>query len=638
MGSQWKLFPISKASGMVRNPSPGVSDLPSRVENLLPDRAGAWRPWGKRVSVNSLPAGWQIFHTHPNGVNCFTQGGDRTKTRLLGPDYSTRVEDHYPAYCSKPVVVPGAGWVTPYVAASVQTTWQASAIANLWNAQKGASSVTLASGGGTEIDTVLINGTNLTIYVTEVTGGSYNANDVVVFWVLYWVDTPVGWVLTALQSTRKTVVGNGVGLRLDFGSSFVFPDYGEEIWILVNSSVVGGVYHDHSNALIARINKTEGVTTYCDGSVQTWGPITIWNENNIVGTAITDSYFWGWNYMSYLGGNRPPKPLLTADNHALDPKTTVIHKQRLFTVVRKSQTQKSLLIWSEPDRIGWFRTESVIPLDNTSGASQVTGLGSASFGLMIFFPDGAWVLSGDYSTLGGTRFEKYPSPIGHDPGAITPPVSWGGGVFTVWQGSLWWASAGRAEHVGQPIYDPMDPVVGAWLDSDLNDIAVKTANNRLLRFDPETKNWLSHGTTTESVVLVPGNDGAVHLHNASTYELARLSRPSTSTAADSAVIEWTDLDMGDPTTLKQFRSVFVRFSADPPDPTLLVLSGEIDHQPFTAPAPDRVREGYYRFVLPSSLTGSRLTLRLSFAPGTTHLTSSMLRVPVVVEWREAYRQ
>lgn len=197
-------------------------------------------------------------------------------------------------------------------------------------------------------------------------------------------------------------------------------------------------------------------------------------------------------------------------------------------------------------------------------SSKVTGLLSTVNGLMVFGENDAYIIAGDPAT-GDLQAEPFPDAVGCDDGQS--PVALGGRIFTIWQNRLYMLDGAQAQDVSRGVFDGQSSIVSAVPDIATNSVAVMTGAG-VLHFDLRSGEWYRHEVWRDAVGaeqdygsgdrLLPNPDG-LHVLKDDGGILKVITYDAVE-AAEPIVIEWRDLDAGEPLRRDYWR--FLRVPID----------------------------------------------------------------------------
>lgn len=241
---------------------------------------------------------------------------------------------------------------------------------------------------------------------------------------------------------------------------------------------------------------------------------------------------------------------------------------------------------SESSAYGAYRPESTIAYSDIGFANyasspeqqlffalqnseRITALVSTPAGLLVLANNEAFMVRSD-PLLNDFATQRVSGTVGCDDGVR--PARMGGAVVTIWQGKLFAASFGMGDvdfgssltEISRPIYDPDDPFVQVVGDVKRREFVALTEGNKMYRFDIERQAWYTDpytdtydntgSVTVQNAVLPTGESeyGVLYPHLDTTWAILR---PYGETSTYDALVEYQDIDAGDPTTVKMWRRI-----------------------------------------------------------------------------------
>jgi len=454
---------------------------------------GFWHPWkdvGTEVwgGPNDL---WGV-QWQPAEIN----------NDLFGAKISAHLEDWYYIYAKVDAVVIKVYYNTPGEDVS-RVAISGVVIGDSGNIYDTDTATTSAAGGTSPI---AITGQRHDILNIETSGtGSFSANPV--FGIVSWVDTKAGRVAIGLAHVEVSSTSDGIRFYLDGTQGS--PDRGADIYYLVDANT-GYTY-------------AGTITTTTD---------------LVVSSDLTG----------------PAKQFMVFENSG----PVGISHARMFMAAHSVGVQRTegkfyIFDFTKLKCIGVFDpgmhmvNEAQYFLTNT----ELTGMAPIPGGIMLLAENESFTLTGDLATATGTRYDRYPSPIGLDPG--TSPVVWGSVVFSIWHGRVYAIEGGRVKDISVPVYDPQDAFVSIAHDPPSNDLYAVTSSGKVYVYDPERSAWMN-GLMDDVIDAFPSPIGVFLLPSDGTYSAKQIAFNATS-VTKTPEVEWCVSPL--PNQMSQFHWVYV---------------------------------------------------------------------------------
>jgi hypothetical protein len=111
-------------------------------------------------------------------------------------------------------------------------------------------------------------------------------------------------------------------------------------------------------------------------------------------------------------------------------------------------------------------------------------------GVIIFFKQEAFVISGNLDDLLSVRLTAYPEPIGCDVGVI--PARLSSIIFVIWNGELYALGDGKTTKVATEVWVDKDPFVQVIAESSSKSLMVVTKSGQVYRLFLDYKFWIDN--------------------------------------------------------------------------------------------------------------------------------------------------
>lgn len=203
---------------------------------------------------------------------------------------------------------------------------------------------------------------------------------------------------------------------------------------------------------------------------------------------------------------------------------------------------------------------------SSTQSGRVTGLLPSPSGLMVFFNNEVFVVTGDID-LQSLTSRLYPDSIGLDTGC-RPALS-GGVPLTIWQGKVWALSGSQAQDVSLPVWRQEEPFIDVAADPPNRALVCLTGSGGVYMFRVDSGFWsqVGFGVLASRIhMLMPHPAGVVYMERTAEGNWlvpSRVAVPdSAMPAAPVAEMALLGLDAGDP--LRRDNWLNVRFTTEQP--------------------------------------------------------------------------
>lgn len=555
-------YAIEQLHGVMLNPVDGVHDAPTELENISFDRMAGYTPYGVAGSAVTLTAFDKLRHDQSGIISGVILGN----YHLLGPT-GTASSSTVARNAAEEAHVDGAGIFARSQIVNTSGTITQSEVFAFYDRGNNLITTAPALGAGEEP----VAGTSGTL-----TEGFYFIKTQTYFL------TPAG-----KMAVRERAMA--APKHITFASGTTNGSIEVSVGALPNNCFVE-VYIEKSAILGGDF------VPFTSGNGKLAGVLTSGGSLTIKHMPITP------------GGDNKPMTFGSL--------ITATHNMRTWGLGAYERLGR--LIYSD---IGWVNvahwTNELVIQPRASRA--ITALVSSPAGLLVFFENETYLVQGDPS---GSDFSVNPFPtmLGCDENTI--PARLGSVMFVIWKGKLYAFSVGGGdvdfggslENIGAPLWTPETQFTQVVADAARKHVIAYTSADKAYAYDPAAKKWSNLGTDLTGLdagsMVLPGCGGSsfrARFLN-STFSVRHIEPASP--GSPTAVIKWTDLDMGHINRLKRWHRLMIPYEGmvtTTPLPTLAYstpggLSGTIT---------GRFAKNWLVFDFPAGVLGEKITLTVT---------------------------
>lgn len=212
-------------------------------------------------------------------------------------------------------------------------------------------------------------------------------------------------------------------------------------------------------------------------------------------------------------------------------------------------TQDNSVLFSERGYVNFGTTGS-----QEIVAPNLTAMTSSAIGLLFFTKLETFVLNGDIASNDLT-IEKFPDVIGCDPNVI--PTQLGSVVFVIWNGEVYAIVGNQSQKIFPTVWNPANKFIQVVADVPRKDIITLTSSEteRIWRLDVDAS-LVSNNVILSANQIFPNPNGTRYRYTGSN-QVSQVAEP---TSPPAPVIDYRDVDLGDPTRRDNIRRI--RFTID----------------------------------------------------------------------------